>query len=316
MKQKLKYIKKALIEWSVIQTIIGWSKKYSFPGFSGVPIYDIIRFISGELKKDNITIRANSVAFSFFMSLFPAIIFLLPLFSQTPMADNYIELLRESLEGVIPENAENYIFSLIDGIRQEGQIGWLTAGFFFAIFFASSGMMTLMSGFDKSHHSTFKSRNLFQKRGVALMLTLLLSVLLLVSIAFIILGRQFLGFVSESLELGSSVDFAFKGLRWVMVILMFYSVITLIYRYGPSMYKPLKLFNPGATLATLFSISSSIVFSYFVNNFGRYNEIYGSIGALIVILLWFQINAFILLAGFELNASIAVNRDLKIYNET
>ena len=104
-------------------------------------------------------------------------------------------------------------------------------------------------------------------------------------------------------------------MRWLILFVSFYSVISLIYRYGPSLLKPLKLINPGAILATVISILSSVVFSYFVNTFGRYNEIYGSIGALIVILIWLQINSFILLAGFELNASIAVNRDLKMMEE-
>ena len=83
----------------------------------------------------------------------------------------------------------------------------------------------------------------------------------------------------------------------------------MIYRYGPSTYRPLKLVNPGATLATFFSIAFSVGFSYFINNFDRYNEVYGTVSALIVMLIWLQLNAFIVLAGFELNTSIIVNRD-------
>ena len=313
MKKKKYNIKAFLLNLGIVKAILEWSKRYSFPGFSGVPIYEVLDFVIQEIKKDNLTTRANSVAFSFFMSLFPSLIFLLPLLSQTPLAGNYIELLRESLEGVIPANAEAYLFGIIDSIRHESQIGWLSAGFFLAIIFSSSGMLTLMSGFDKSYDVTFKSRNYFQKRLVAVNLILLLSILLVVSIVMIILGRQLLGYLSEVWDLGNLAGMGFSVLRWFVVILLFYAVITIIYRYGPSMYKPLKWVNPGASLATFFSILSSVGFSYFVNNFGRYNEIYGSIGALIVILLWFQINSFILLAGFELNASIAVNRDLKIY---
>jgi membrane protein len=315
LKNRKLNIKGFILNLAIVKTILKWSKNYSFPGFSGVPIYDVLYFVIQEIKKDNLTTRANSVAFSFFLSLFPTLIFLLPIFSHTPLADNYIILLRESLAGVIPSNAEAYLFGIIDSIKLEGQIGWLSAGFFLALIFSSSGMLTLMSGFDKSYDITFKSRNYFQKRLVAINLIILLSVLLIVSISLIILGKQFLGYLSTELNLGNLAGIGFSVLRWMIVIMLFYAVITIIYRYGPSMFKPLKWINPGASLATLFSILSSVGFSYFVNNFGRYNEIYGSIGALIVILLWFQINAFILLAGFELNASIAVNRDLKIYEE-
>ena len=91
-------------------------------------------------------------------------------------------------------------------------------------------------------------------------------------------------------------------------------MITFIYRYGPSTYRPLRWINIGATLATLLSISFSVGFSYFINQFGRYNEIYGTVSALIVLLIWLQLNAFIVLAGFELNASIIVNRD-RLYRD-
>ncbi|MDG2450101.1 MAG: YihY/virulence factor BrkB family protein, partial [Saprospiraceae bacterium] len=150
-------------------------------------------------------------------------------------------------------------------------------------------------------------RNYFHKRIIAIGLTLLVGILFILSVAFIILGKEILGPIFGDNALAS---IGFNVLRWIILLISFYSVITLIYRYGTSLYRPLKLINPGAILATGLSIISSVLFSYFIDNFGRYNEIYGSIGALIVILLWLQINAFVLLVGFELNASIAVNRDL------
>ena len=183
--------------------------------------------------------------------------------------------------------------------------------FFLSIVFSSSGMLTLMYGFDKTHSISFKSRGYFKKRIIAINLTLLFTFILLLSIMLIVMGKRALEMMSERLEIGFLESALFVGLKWLIIIMLFYSVITIIYRYGPSIHRPLKLINPGATLATLSSILCSVGFTAFINNFGRYNEIYGSIGALIVILLWLQINAFIVLAGFELNASIIVNRDTK-----
>lgn len=236
---------------------------------------------------------------------------------MTAVAEEYFTQLEASMDAVFPQTARTYFFEMIDGIRQEGSFGLQGIGFVLSILFASSGMLTLMYGFDKSYAISFKSRNYFRKRLVALLLTLLLAFILFMSVALIISSRQLLHYLDVQFGISSFESLLFIFIKWFIVILLFYSIITVIYRYGPSIHRPLRWINPGATLATICSLSASVAFSSFINNFGRYNEIYGSIGALIVILIWLQINAFIILAGFELNASIIVNRDkLLVLQET
>lgn len=280
--------------------------------------------------RDNITTRANSVAFSLFLAIFPFIIFLftlLPILFQPsdfanflqsilPSSENitesstYIEILQEYLESVLPQNANVYLLGIIENIVGIKREGLLSLGFFLAIFFASSGMLTIMSGFDKSYEQTFKTRSYFKKRWVALMLTILLSTLFIVSFFLLIIGNLILGYISERLGLTDSSVWLITVAKAMAAFLLLYTGVTILYRYGPTLRKRIALINPGSILATILSILTSIGFSYFVNNFGRYNELYGSIGALIVIMLWLQFNAFIILIGYELNASIAVNRDL------
>lgn len=312
MKSKVKEIRDYIYGLPIIDQVVAWSKKYAIPGFHEVPIYDVLAFIIHEAKRDSITTRAQSVAFSFFISIFPFFIFIIPLMTRTPFVENYLDVFRESIQGVLPHNAEEYMVDILANIQLEGQTGWLTFGFFLAIFFASGGMLTLMTGFDKTYDKTFKSRSYVKKRVVAIFLTLLLSVLFITSILLIVLGQFVLSGLIELMGLSTQGRMAFSILRWFIMAFLLYSVITSIYRFGPSLRIKTNFLSPGATLATVLSILSSIAFSYFVNTFGSYNEIYGSIGALIVILLWFMINAFILLIGFELNASIAVNRDLRL----
>lgn len=283
-------------------------KKYSFPGFAGIPIYYVIRFIIQELTKDDLTTRANSVAFNFFLSIFPAVIFLFTLIPLFPGSLDLLTLFSNSTKDIIPETAHNYLFEIIEGVVSIKRGGLLSIGFFLALIFASSGVSTLMYGFDKSYAHTFKKRGLIRHRLVAIALTTLLTLLLVSSMTLIVFSNQILSTLNLDFFDSSTNAFIFSILKWLTVIAIFYLAITLIYRYGPSMYQRIPYLNPGATLATAFSILTSLGFAAFVNNFGRYNEIYGSIGALIVILVWIQINSFIILAGFELNASIAVNR--------
>lgn len=286
-------------------------KKYSLPGFKGVPIYDVLSFIVKEARKDDLTTRANSIAFSFFIALFPTIIFLFTLLPLLPVTADYLEVLENSLSGILPDNAHAYLFGIIENVASIKRGGLLSFGFLLAIFFASSGMATIMSGFDKAYEITFKRRSFIKNRLVAIALTILLASLLILSLVFIILGQPILGRIIDSTNLAQHYIFIINMFKWILVFFVTYMGISIIYHYGPSMYKKISFWNPGSVLATLLSILASIGFSIFVNNFGRYNEVYGSIGALIVIMIWFQLNAFILLVGFELNASIAVNRDLR-----
>lgn len=311
--------------------MLDWSKSYSLPGFSGVPIYNILVFLYKEMMRDNITTRANSVAFSLFIAIFPFIIFLftllpilfqpsdfaaflqniLPASESISESASYIEILKEYLEGVLPHNANSFLLGIIEGIVGIQRGGLLSLGFFLAIFFASSGMLTLMSGFDKSYKGTFKNRSYLRKRGVAIVLTILISTFFIVSFCLLIIGNLILGYIAERLALTDSFIWVITIIKLIAAFLLLYTGVTIIYRYGPSFRKRVSFVNPGSILATLLSILTSVGFSYFVDNFGRYNELYGSIGALIVIMLWLQFNAFVILIGYELNASIAINRDIR-----
>ena len=285
------------------------------------------------MMRDNITTRANSVAFSLFLAIFPFIIFLftllpylfapedfssflsgiLPQSSTLPESGSYIEILSEYLSSILPKNANQYLLGIIEGIIGIKREGLLSLGFFLAIFFASSGMLTIMYGFDKSYKESFKTRSYLKKRLVAVSLTMLLSILFIASFFLLIIGNLILAYISERLGLTESSIWIISLIKSITALLLLYTGITIIYKYGPSLRKRIPFINPGSILATMLSILTSFAFSHFINNFGRYNELYGSIGALIVIMLWLQFNAFVILIGYELIASIAVNRDLINY---
>lgn len=274
-----------------------------------MPIYNVVTFIVSEVQKDDISTRANSIAFSFFLAIFPAVMFAFTLIPLLPYSNYYAETVNQAIESALPAAASSYLTEIIDSIASIKRGGLLSFGILLSIFFASSGMLTLMHGFDKSYDSTFRKRSYLRKRLVALMLTLLLIVIFTSSVVLIIIGHNTLDLVLSYLGF-SFPDIALQSVRVIVSFLVIYLGITTIYRYGPSMYQRTAIINAGAILATVLSILTSMAFSYFVNNFGRYNELYGSIGALIVILLWLQFNASILLIGFELNAGIAVSRTI------
>lgn len=295
-------------------------KENSLPGFFKVPIYDVFHFLYKESGRDDLFTRSNSMAFSFFLSLFPSLISLftlLPYIRQYLLSflpdrgQNFDTILRSQIQEVIPGNVGNAIFTFIDDLTTNPRVGLLSFGFVLAIFFASNGMLAMMKGFEKSYMRTFKKRTAFRKRLIAVFLTFQLGILLIASVVLIIVGNLIVNFVSDLVELGFLVRWSIFLVRWVVIVLLFYAVISIIYRYGAALKRKFKVFSPGATLATSLSIILSIGFSFYVDNFGRYNELYGGFGTVIVTMIWIQLNSLVLLVGFELNASIAINRDLK-----
>ncbi|MCC6280673.1 MAG: YihY/virulence factor BrkB family protein [Saprospiraceae bacterium] len=289
--------------------IVDWTKTHSLPGLSRIPIYNLLVFIDKETKEDAIVTRANSMAFSFFMAIFPAIIVLFTLLAYTPLYENFDDVLSEAIHEIMPGSAGKLIFKTIEDIATITRSGLLSFGFFLAIWFASNGMLSMMRGLEKDYSATFKRRTGFEKRLIAIQLTFLVAFVLVSSVVLVILGNIILNFVFQYIKADMLTRVTLFTFRWVVVLLLFYTTFSTIYRYGSSTRRMISFFNPGAMLATLLSVISSWGFSFYVDNFGNFNKVYGSIGTLIVLMIWIQLNCMILLIGFELNAGIAVLRD-------
>jgi len=279
------------------------------PGLNRIPLYNLAIFIYDEVKEDTLVTRANSMAFSFFLSIFPGLIMLISLLPYFPISMDFFGTLQASIKQIIPGSAGDMIFKTIKDIATIQRSGVLSFGFFLAIWFSSNGMMSMMSGLEKDYPTTFKQRGDFRKRLISIQLTFLVALVLVASMLLIIMGNTILGFIFEYFRVDYLTEIGFSMLRWLAVFLLFYSTFSTIYRFGSSTWRPIPFFNSGATLAMLLSILTSWGFSFYVDNFGSYNKLYGSIGTLIVLMIWIQLNCMILLIGFELNAGIAVLRD-------
>lgn len=315
----IKEITEWILDLPIVRHVLSWSKTHSLPGFDEVPIFDVFVFLYNETRRYDLFTRSNAVAFSYFLSLFPSIMALftlLPLLkryiiSYLPNGGNFDQQMEEAIRQIMPGIAGDRLFQFIYNIINEPRYGLLSFGFIMAIFFASNGMLALMQGFEKSYEKTFKQRGLIRKRLIAVLLTFLMGILVVGSVVLVILGNSLVGLFDSFLHLDFLTKLLLNATRWLGVLLLYYMGIALIYRYGAPTRRRFRIFSPGSTLATILCILSSLAFSYYVNRFDTYNELYGSIGAIMVLMLWIQINSLILLIGFELNASIAVNRDLK-----
>lgn len=290
---------KRLIKFVPAFKIMKASRKIVLPGFEGLSLYVVSKFFLKGLKNGALNMRATSLSFSFFLALFPTIIFLFTLIPYIPI-DNFQDYLFGILQKFMPEAAFEATESTISDIIGNKQGGLLSIGFLTALYFSTNGFNAMISSFNETYHD-IETRNPWQQRLASFYMLFLTVLLLSVSIAILIFGEFGLKHIRMN---NYGLYYVLSLLKWVILAMMCYAIISFNYFLGPKRKSGWKFFSAGSMLATVFIIIATIGFTYYVNNFGNYNKLYGSIGTLIVILMMIYINSLILLLGFDLNASI------------
>ena len=298
-------IKAWLWHLPLVARIVERSKHTSLLGFEGLPIYTVLDFFFKEIQKEHLNTKSTSLAFSFFLAIFPATIFLFTLIPYIPI-NNFQDQLLNILAQVLPATAFEAVQTTLTDIIKNQNGGLLTFGFIAALFFSSNGIMALMRNFNKASLMLDK-RPAWKKRRTAILLTFVISIMLIIGVSLIVAGNYIIS-ILEQYEIfkGAFIRYSLVALNWIIILLLFFSIISTLYYFAPAATKKFKFISAGSSLATLLSIGSSSGFAFYVNNFNSYNKIYGSIGTLIVIMIWLYLNSMILLIGFELNASIKI----------
>lgn len=277
--------------------------KLVLPGFDGIPISDVLKFVIKGFRRGVLVTRASSIAFNLLMALLPATIFLFTLIPFIPIPNFQQELVR-LFESILPVNVFNLMESTIVDIVTIKSGSLLFVMFFATIVFSTNGIHAVIHAFATTSHN-FKSRSWVNQRKVSVILLLVGLIMIAIAGTLIIFGKEA---INTLVELGilekSLVISIFILLKWIVVILLLFLAISFLYYLAPAKRHDFRFITAGSTLATILFIITSLGFSAYVNNFGPYNKIYGWIGTLMVILLWLYLNSIALLIGFELNVSI------------
>jgi membrane protein len=302
-------LERILITQTPLAFVLRKSKHWYLPGFEGVPLYDVVKFFYRQIKTVGLTERASAVAYNFIMAIPPSFLFLFTLIPSLPFISkkSIKDQLHALIVDIVPAKVHNAnLIKFVDSFIDGSKIGLLSFGLILALFFASNAMMGLMRSFNKNYIG-FEKRKGLHKRWVAIRLTALIFGLVLGCLILLITQGAVLKWIGVKSNFWQ--DFIYY-VRWIAIIgLVFYS-IAFIYKYAPAVKKRWKLTSPGTILATFLSLMATLGFSAFVNNFGRYNALYGSIGTIIMLMALVFINSLVLLIGFELNVSIKSLRSI------
>ncbi len=303
----IKRFKLRIYRSEFVQSGIALSKKIVLPGFDQQNIFHVSRFFYEAITRTSIPNRAAAIAFKFLLAVFPALIVILTLIPYIPI-ENFQDSVLQFFAMLMPADAYNLIAETLDSLVNRKHSTLLSVGFLLGLYFGSNTVQAILDGLHASHHIE-QAYSPLKQRLFSLALVIILPILT----AFALIVMTLSGFVLEYLHItdliGSQRTVTFLNiLKWIISAFLIMLAISFLYNVADVKRKRWKMFSAGATVSTIGIIVVSIGFAFFVNNFGTYNKLYGSLGGVMVTLMWIYFNFITMLVGFELNTSISKAR--------
>jgi membrane protein len=296
-----KEIEASIEKIPVLRNIVKSLQGIKLPWLQGLSLYDLLELYGLGIAEGALSYRAGAIAFSFFMALFPFALFILNLIPYIPIEGFQQDFLNFVAESV-PPNTFDAIETIIDDILNNSHSGLLSSGFIMAIFLMANGLNAILGGFETSQHVIIK-RGFFRQYFIALAMSLLLSLLLLVTVAMIVVFEVFIQTTIIQDVLSDRIPLIILG-RYAFVILMILITTSILFKFGIKHDRNRSFISIGSVFTTVLIILSSYGFGIWVIKFSKYNQLYGSIGTLLIMMFYIWINCMILLLGFELDAAI------------
>lgn len=294
IEQKLKKI-------PVLRNFVSWSKNIKLVWLSGLPLYDLLELYVIGIAEGALSNRAGAIAFSFFMALFPFALFILNLIPYIPIEGFQDDFLKFVADGV-PPNTFYAIKNIINDILHNSHSSLLSSGFLLSVFLMANGLNAILGGFENSKHVLVK-RGFFNQYLVAIGLSLFLAFLLIFTVAIIVVFEVFIQKLNASDFFNDKIPFMVLA-RYIFLILMILTTTSVLFKFGTKNQETRSFISIGSVFTTVLTIISSYFFGVWVIQFSKYNELYGSIGTLLIVMFYIWINCMILLLGFELNEVI------------
>jgi membrane protein len=261
----------------------------------------LIRFYN-KINDDHVFNGAAALAYYSLFSFFPGMIFLLTIVPYLPI-DNLHQAIMEFLAQVMPSQVTKQLEGIIAEITLNKRSGLLSIGAILTLWSASSGMYALMEQLDMTYEVK-EQRPFWKARGLAILLTMLLGVMVLVSFALIVLGGVVQTYLANYLGQSDAMLVLFQVFRWVIIFTLLTLSFAVTYYFGPDVEQRFKFITPGALFGVVVLVGATLLFRFYVENFGDYAATYGSLGAVIVLMLLLYIGGLVVLVGSSINAMI------------
>lgn len=280
------------------------SRRIVVPGFNGLPLYDVAVFFFRGLTQGYISSRAAAISYSVFLAIFPFLIFLFNIIPFVPIA-NFQQQLLDIIRDFMPKMAYETVKETIFDIVTRPRSSLLFFNLLLTLYFSTNGVNSLIEAFNNTYHDV-ETRGTVRQYLISLLIVLINSFLLIIAIGLITFGSRLIAWLFPPfLEHSAVMVFLLEVARWLIILGLLLMAISFIYYLAPARKNNFRFISAGSLLATILVVITTLGFNFYVDNFSSYNVLYGSLGTLMIVLVWIYINAISLIVGFELNASIS-----------
>ena len=265
-------------------------------------LYDLLELYISGLIKGTLTHRASAIAYSFFLAIFPFLLFILNLIPYIPI-DHFQVDFWIFIDGLLPPGTHQFFSDIFFDIAEKRRGSLLSSVFFLSIFLMTNGIMAIFGGFEFSYHIQL-TRTYVKQYLYALMVAIILSLLVLFVVITFMGYEIYLVPYLEEINFLTDNETLLKISKLGFIAVMTYIATSILFYFGTIEGRESKFFSVGSTFTTILFGVTTYLFGIYIENFSQYNQLYGSIGALLIFLLYIWINSNILLLGFELNATL------------
>ena len=309
-----KPIEEKLDKIPILRWVVKGLKRVTLPGYGTYSVYDLLESYTVGIIEGAFSFRASGIAYSFFVAIFPFLLFVLNLIPYIRIVDGFQQRFLNLIQTVLPPQTQDFFLPVIEDIALNPRSELLSFTFVLTLALAANGVYSIFSAFEHSYHVEL-NRGLFRQFLVSLGVAIFLALMLLLMVGIEVYGE----FLIAQLKEKSYIDNEFVWIRLLqntLYVILLYTIVTTLYNYGIKEGSKTSYFSVGALMTTLLFLLTTYLFGVYINNFSRYNELYGSIGAILIMLLYIWLNSNLLLLGFELNVVLKKFKRNPNQNET
>ncbi len=294
-------IEEKLEKIPIIRNVVAFLKQISLAK-NAFSLYDLLELYVVGIVKGALTYRASAISYSFFLAIFPFLLFILNLIPYVPI-ENFQSDVWSFINDLLPPGTNEFFSEIFFDIADKKRGGLLSSVFFLSIFLMTNGIVAIFGGFEFSYHVKI-TRTYIRQYFVALMVAIILALLILMVVVMFIAYQVYLLPYLGKLGILRSNETLLVWSKFVFVFLVAYFAVSILFFFGTTEGKKSRFFSVGSTFTVLLFTITTFLFGIYIENFSQYNQLYGSIGALLIFLLYIWLNSNILLLGFELNAAL------------
>lgn len=293
-----------------ISKLIRYLKRLVIPGFQGVPFWEVMKFFLESVFKGVLFQRAAAMTYNIFMALIPMLMALIATLSF--LGDSLQQYLINFIQSILPDNAWEFVSQILNDLiqRQNNTIFWLSLGL--GVYLTFICINSIINSLNITYFK-IRRRNGIKQLPISFIMVICFYLVIILACGIFLGSSHLIRIISDYFgDSGTFYHISILVVRWVLIFVLVYTMLSSLFYFAPYDKKYFHFFSAGSMFSTITLMLLMTVLNLYFSHFSTYNVVYGSIGALLIILLCIYWGAAVVLIGFDLNVSICIAKQCRV----